>query len=263
MLASDSALLTASWITAGATFVLAIVTALLAWSTRKAAVETAKAAREASRSADIAEQDLCQGQELLKVSQAQVDAAQRQAEAATASLVAASRPVLVPALGDELPANQQVRYRCWSHASEVQRRKVGMWWIDQPTSVAWVMLALRNIGPGPAFLTRAPMELVLQLKWGEGVHGWSDSLVIGQDDCIEVTFADAHRPEEQAGCLAAMFKQASDGFGTEGSVVTAVIKYRDLAGNRAPLTHIRLQLRSNGFIEVRAVEMVSEEESAV
>ncbi|HVX20662.1 MAG TPA: hypothetical protein VHB02_04880 [Acidimicrobiales bacterium] len=171
------------------------VTLALATLTGGMMVATFLAVRAGHRTAKAAEKDIEQGQVLIEAAQAQAAASRDQAEAALALLEADRLPYLVPASASQ---DRPERQRRLFHGSELSTDvprvppKVGECWLERggADQRGWMVLAVRNVGRGPALILRSPGDVVLKYPGGQqGAFGEPTSIVVAPGETEYVCFA--------------------------------------------------------------------------
>ncbi len=203
-----------AWALVVVTGALALATALLAFSTRRIA-------RSTERTAIAAEQDIKGGANLIAVGQQQVEAVQRQADAALTILQNENQPMLVPAApSEDFDPTEMAFLSASGRVSEpVQDFPTAMAWLrgEQP----WLVIKIRNVGRGPAFLSPEPSDIALDAR---GVIFWGEpsSNVVGPGDRVTVVFNGAANDPGKAGALESFVTNRMD----------IVLRYRGVTGGR-------------------------------
>ncbi len=150
-----------------ATLVLAGITAFMAKRTREVAEETKGATAAANRTAKASEDDVQQSLELVRIGQAQAAAASQQSEVARRTLEATFQPLLVPVVnrkvrdsftppglnGVSAITQLTAQPRCWMALDTAGIERV------------FVVVPVRNVGPGPASFGRSKRDATFLGKY--------------------------------------------------------------------------------------------------
>lgn len=237
---------------------LAMATGFLVVVTGIMAFATFKAARGAERAADAAEKELEHGQRLVETGQAQVEQSQKQADAAVDSLLAATKPLLVPANGLESFNPTPRRFRAISKIEvEVEPPRVAKHFYREVGHVrhAWLILAVRNIGNGPARFTTDPNDIVMLAQTNLRLYGWITTLMVAPGDLVYVTFSEPAPLDGGSSSLDSVLQIAKAADEAVVNRIEFTLRYTDVSGTRWMTSRFHFQLNAAGLDE-RAIEVV-------
>jgi hypothetical protein len=211
---------------------LVIVTGALALFTGAMAFFTRRAVEAGKRTADSAEKDIAQGAELVRIGQDQVQEAQRQADLALSALEADRQPVLVATTTRE-PWNPESMLTHHYHglvSQPIQDFPVGKCWIEPNSTTAWVVVKVRNVGRGTAFIDDLNTAAIIDLNGNGEVPGDPYSATIAPDDRMFIAFAGQ---PNQSGSINTLHTWV-----TVGNPFTVTIRYSDITRHRSFTTYL-------------------------